>query len=230
MIYGSIELTKKKLIDLAQILGAVEVKAGDRDLLKNGLRCVAYSRGVYGPNARLYVNDQGNFFVAKNRNASCYFGNQFLVFRTNKSPKWAMYEDFKMDKNFNKWDRKIKCNLPAWYVFDCCMKCVKDFVNDPEKLKQWEELLEFLIDCNYFRECDMSFEEVMEGLIKGDEIRFIGVDDLSKKGLEYYAKINEVEVTNIDLIDENGGYGCYYLNDYNYITTLKNNTIVIWNF
>ena len=74
MIYGNIELTKKKLIDLAEILGAVEVKAGKQDVFKNRLRCVAYSRGVYGPNCRLYVNDQGKFFVAKSRNAACYFG------------------------------------------------------------------------------------------------------------------------------------------------------------
>lgn len=75
MIYGNIELSKTKLIDLAEILGAVEVKAGDRDVLKNGLRCVAYSFGVYGTNSRLYRDDQGNFFVAKSRNAACYFGN-----------------------------------------------------------------------------------------------------------------------------------------------------------
>ena len=131
-----------------------------------------------------------------------------------------------MDKNFNKWDKKIKCSLPAWYVFNCCMECVKDFVDDPEELKQWEEVLEFLIDNDYFWECNVSFEEVMEGFIKGDEIRFIGVDDLSKKGLEYYAKINE----DIDLIDENGGYGNYDLDDDNYITTLENNTIAIWSF
>ena len=134
-----------------------------------------------------------------------------------------------MDKNFDKWDRKIKCNLPAWYVFDCCMEQVKDFVNDPEELKQWEEVLEFLIDNDYFWEFDTSFEEVMGGLIKYD-IRFISVDDLSKKGFEYYAVINEVDVTDIDLIDKNGGYGTYDLDEDNYITTLKNNTIVIWNF
>lgn len=135
-----------------------------------------------------------------------------------------------MDKNFDKWDKKIPCSLPAWYVFECCMNHVKEFVNAPEGLEKWEEVLEFLIDNDYFRECDMSFVEVMEGAIKGNEIRFIGVDELNKKGLEYYAKINEVEVTDIDLIDKNGGYGVCYLNDYNYITTLKDNTIVIWNF
>ena len=75
MIYGNIELSKKKLIDLAEILGAVEIKAGEQDVFKNGLRCVAYSFGVYGTNARLYVNDQGHFFVAKSRNAAYYFGN-----------------------------------------------------------------------------------------------------------------------------------------------------------
>ena len=78
MMYGSIELTKKKLIDQAEILGAIEVKAGDHDVFKNGLRCVAYSFGVYGTNARLYTNDQGKFFVAKSRNAAYYFGNQFF--------------------------------------------------------------------------------------------------------------------------------------------------------
>lgn len=130
-----------------------------------------------------------------------------------------------MDEKF-----KIKCSLPAWYVFNCCMESVKDLVSDPEELDQWVEVLEFLIDNDYFWECNVSFVEVMEGLIKGDEIRFIGVDDLSKEGREYYAKINEVEVMDIDLIDENGGYGNYDLNDDNYITTLKNNTIAIWSF
>ena len=66
------ELTKKKVLELAQILGAVEVKAGDRDVAKNGLRCVAYSLGVYGTNSRLYRNNKGNFFVAKIRNAAYY--------------------------------------------------------------------------------------------------------------------------------------------------------------
>ena len=66
------ELTKKNVLKLAQILGAVEVKAGDRDVAKNGLRCVAYSLGVYGTNCRLYTNDQGEFFVAKSRNAAYY--------------------------------------------------------------------------------------------------------------------------------------------------------------
>ena len=107
---------------------------------------------------------------------------------------------------------------------------VKEFVNDPEVYEKWVELLEFLIDNDYFWECNVSFVEVMEGFIKGDEIRFISVDDLSKKGREYYAKINEVEITDIGLIDENGGYGNYDLNDDNYITTLKNNTIAIWSF
>lgn len=144
-------------------------------------------------------------------------------------PKWAFNEDLKMNKNLDKWDKKIKCNLPAWYIFDCCMECVKDFVNEPERLEEWEEVLEFLIDHDYFWECDMSFDEVMEGVVKYD-IRFIGVEDLSKEGRKYYAEINEVEVTDIDLIDENGGYGFYDLNDENYITTLKNNTIAIWNF
>ena len=134
-----------------------------------------------------------------------------------------------MDKNF-KWDKKIKCSLPQWYVFECCMGHVKEFVNDPKVYEKWVELLEFLIDNDYFWECNVSFVEVMEGLIKGDEIRFIRVDDLSKEGREYYAKINEVEVTDIYLIDKNGGYGNYDLNDDNYITTLKNNTIAIWSF
>ena len=130
-----------------------------------------------------------------------------------------------MDKNLNKWDKKIKCSLPEWYVFECCMGHVKEFVNDPKGYENWVEVLEFLIDNDYFWECNVSFEEVMEGFIKYD-IRFISVDDLSKKGREYYAKINE----DIDLIDKNGGYGNYDLNDDNYITTLKNNTIAIWSF
>ena len=135
-----------------------------------------------------------------------------------------------MDKNFNKWDKKIKCNLPEWYVFECCFNHAKEYINDPKVLEKWVEVLEFLIDNDYFWECGVSFAEVMEGFIKGDEIRFISVDDLSKEGLEYYAKINEVEVTDINLIDKNGGYGTYDLNDDNYITALKNNTIAIWSF
>ena len=130
-----------------------------------------------------------------------------------------------MDENF-----KIKCSLPAWYVFNCCMESVKDLVKAREEIEEWEELLEVLIDSDYFWECNVSFEEVIYGFIKNDEIRFISVDDLSKKGLEYYAQINEVEVTDIDLINENGGYGLYDLNEDNYITTLKNNTIAIWSF
>ena len=105
------------------------------------------------------------------------------------------------------------------------MESVKDLVRDQEKIKEWEELLEFLIDNDYFWGCDISFEEVIYCFIKNDEIRFISVDDLSKEGREYYA-----EVMDIDLIDENGGYGLYDLNDDNYITTLENNTIAIWSF
>lgn len=132
----------------------------------------------------------------------------------------------KMDKNyFDRWNRKIKCSLPAWYVFNCCMESVKNLINDPEELKEWEELLEFLIDTEYFWECNISFEEVIYGLIKNDEVRFIGVDELSKQGLEYYAKINEE--ADVDLAN---GDGDYDLDDDNYITTLKNNTIVIWSF
>ena len=129
-----------------------------------------------------------------------------------------------MNKNFDKWDKKIKCSLPAWYVFNCCMEHVKYFVSDPEELEQWEEVLEFLIDNDYFWEFDACFDEVMEGFIKYD-IRFIDVDDLSKKGLEYYAKINKWD--NVDLIERHGDYD---LDDDNYITTLKNNTIAIWSF
>ncbi len=125
----------------------------------------------------------------------------------------------------DKWDLKIRCSLPAWYVFNCCMESVKDLVNDSEELKEWEELLEFLIDTDYFWECNVSFEDVIYGLIKNDEVRFIGVDELSKQGLEYYAKINEE--ADVDLAN---GDGDYDLDDNNYITTLKNNTIVIWSF
>ena len=69
------ELTKKKLLELAQILGAIEVKVGDRDVVKKGLRCVAYSGWGYRCNGRIYRDDQGKFFVAKSRNVACYFGN-----------------------------------------------------------------------------------------------------------------------------------------------------------
>lgn len=125
-----------------------------------------------------------------------------------------------MNENF-----KIKCTLPAWYVFNCCIGHVKELINDPVRIEEWEELLEFLIDTDYFWECNVSFEEVIDGLIKNDEIRFIGIDELSEEGLKYYAKINEWE--NVDLVERNGNYD---LDDNNYITTLKNNTIVIWSF
>ena len=125
-----------------------------------------------------------------------------------------------MDEKF-----KIKCSLPAWYVFNCCMESVKDLVTDSSRIEEWEELLEFLIDSDFFWGCDVSFEEVIYGFIKNDEIRFIGVDELSEKGLEYYAKINKWD--NVDLIDRRGDYD---LDDDNYITTLKNNTIAIWSF
>lgn len=125
----------------------------------------------------------------------------------------------------DKWNVKIKCSLPAWYVFNCCMESVKELINNPEELEEWEELLEFLINTDYFWECNVSFEEVIYGLIKNDEVRFISVDDLSKQGLEYYSQKNE-EV-DVDLAN---GDGDYDVDDDNYITTLKNNTIVIWTF
>lgn len=75
MIRGNIEVTKKKLLELAEILGAVEIKAGDLNFVQMRMRCVAYSSGVYGCSGRLYQNEQGKFFVAKSRNAACYFGN-----------------------------------------------------------------------------------------------------------------------------------------------------------
>ena len=68
------ELTKKKLLELAQILGAVEVEAGDREVAKMHLQCVAYSRGAHGCSGRFYRNDQGKFFVAKSISAARYFG------------------------------------------------------------------------------------------------------------------------------------------------------------
>lgn len=131
----------------------------------------------------------------------------------------------KMNENLNNYDRKIKCSLPAWYVFNCCMESVKDLVSAPEKLEQWEEVLDFLIDTDFFWECNVSFEEVVYGLIKNDEVRFIGVDDLSKEGLKYYVENNKN--IDLDLIGKDN-FGNYELDDDNYITTLKDNTIVIW--
>lgn len=132
-----------------------------------------------------------------------------------------------MNENLNNYDRKIKCSLPAWYVFNCCMESVKNLVSDPENLEAWEEVLDFLIDNDYFWECNVSFEEVIYSFIKNDEIRFISVDDLSENGLKYYAKINE----DFDLNSiEKDNFGDYDLDDDNYITTLKDGTIVIWSF
>lgn len=130
-----------------------------------------------------------------------------------------------MNENQNNYNRKIKCSLPAWYVFNCCIEAVKDLVSAPKELEQWEELLDFLIDTDYFWECNVSFEEVVYGLIKNDEVRFIDVNELSEEGLAYYAKINEW--TDTSLIQRNGDYD---LDDDNYITTLKDGTIVIWSF
>ena len=132
-----------------------------------------------------------------------------------------------MNKNLDKWDRKIKCSLPAWYVFNCCMEHVKDFVSDSEELKQWEELLDFLIENDYFCECDVSFEEVIDCFIKNDEIRFIGIYELSEQGLEYYAKIDKNLDLDFDLIKKER-INDYNLEDSNYITTLKNGVIAIW--
>lgn len=69
------ELTKKKVLELAQILGAVEVKAGDRDVAKMCIRCIAWSRSKNGYcTSRLYRGQNGAFYVTKSRNAACYFG------------------------------------------------------------------------------------------------------------------------------------------------------------
>lgn len=146
-----------------------------------------------------------------------------------KPLKRAFDEDLKMNKDSDKWDKKIKLSLPAWYVFDCCMERVMQYVDDDEtgKLENWENFLEFLIDTDFFWECNVNFDEVIDGFIKNNEVRFICVDELSEKGLEYYKKINKVKVDDVDLIDKNDGYD---LDDDNYITTLKNNTIVIWNY
>lgn len=125
-------------------------------------------------------------------------------------------------------DRKIKCSLPAWYVFNCCMESVKALVSDPKELEAWEEVLDFLIDNDYFWGCEVSFEELIDSFIKNDEIRFIGVDDLSKNGLKYYAKINED--FDLNSIEKDNFGDDYDLDDNNYITTLKDGTIVIWSF
>lgn len=132
-----------------------------------------------------------------------------------------------MNENLNNYDRKIKCSLPAWYVFNCCIEAVKDLVSAPEELEQWEELLDFLIDTDFFWECNVSFEEVVYGLIKNDEVRFIDVNELSEDGFKYYSKINED--LDLDLTGKDVFGGCD-LDDDNYITTLKNGTIVIWTF
>lgn len=134
-----------------------------------------------------------------------------------------------MKKNLDKWDKKIKLSLPAGYVFDRCMEIVKEYVDAPKKMEQWEELLEFLIDKDFFWECNVSFEEVIKGFVKNDEIRFVSVNELSQKGLEYYAKINKED--DVYLIGiEKERIGGYDIDDDNYIATLKNNTIAIWNY
>lgn len=67
MIYGDVELTKKKLLDLAEILGAVEIKAGDREFAKLRLHCMAYSAGVYGCNGCILKDQNGKFYVINDR-------------------------------------------------------------------------------------------------------------------------------------------------------------------
>ena len=67
------ELTKKKLLELAQILGAVEIKVGDRDVAKKRLNCLIYSWSVNGYcTGRIYRDQNGVFYVAKSHNDVCY--------------------------------------------------------------------------------------------------------------------------------------------------------------
>lgn len=70
------ELTKKKLLELAQILGATEVKVGDPEvtnLTKVHLRCVAYCWSKNGYcTGRLYWGQNGDFYVAKTHDDVCY--------------------------------------------------------------------------------------------------------------------------------------------------------------
>ena len=70
------ELTKKKLFNLAQDLGAIELKRGDTEvakLAKTRLRCVAYSWSKNGYcTSRLYRNQENKFYVAKTHDDVCY--------------------------------------------------------------------------------------------------------------------------------------------------------------
>ena len=67
------ELTKKKLLDLAEILGAIEIKTGDRDVAKMRLTCVVYSWSKNGYcTGRIYRDLNGEFYVAKTHNDVCY--------------------------------------------------------------------------------------------------------------------------------------------------------------
>ena len=70
------KLTKKKLLELAQILGALEIKVGDREvakLAKMHLRCMAYSWSKNGYcTSRLYRDQENKFYVAKTHDDVCY--------------------------------------------------------------------------------------------------------------------------------------------------------------
>ncbi len=61
------EMTKKKLIDLAQKLGASQLlKEFDApwEIASMGLRSIASSRGINGCNGQIYISKKGNFFFA----------------------------------------------------------------------------------------------------------------------------------------------------------------------
>lgn len=65
------EVSKKKLVDLAQKLGATQILEGDQ-ISKLQLRSVASSWSGCGCTGRIYTNPQGKFFFATTRRDVLY--------------------------------------------------------------------------------------------------------------------------------------------------------------
>ena len=69
-----IEITRKKLLDLASELNAVDVTRDNKE--REGFRrwsLIAYSRGVYGVSAKLFVDrETSTFYVVKDRSSAIF--------------------------------------------------------------------------------------------------------------------------------------------------------------
>lgn len=68
-----VQLTKKTLIELANSLNAVDVTHDNT--CRDGYRTwqeIAWSCGTYGVNAKLFKDNQGNFYVIKARSSAIF--------------------------------------------------------------------------------------------------------------------------------------------------------------